>query len=112
VEADPVSQPEGFDAGSHLPGGAVQGEPVGIELGVDGELARAGQVEEGDPGQIHEGPPPKAEDPVQRTAQVAEGEEIELTPQLDKHAHTGLPHCNAVQVFTFLWVAGFPAHCW
>ena len=39
VEGDPAGQPEGFDACLHLQGGVVQGEPVGVELRVDGELA-------------------------------------------------------------------------
>jgi hypothetical protein len=71
AEADPVRQPEGFDAGRYLGGGAVQGELVGVELRADGELAGGGQVEEGDPREVHEGRSTEVQDAVERLSQVA-----------------------------------------
>ena len=100
VEGDPAPQPEGFEACPYLGGGVQQGEMVGVELRADGELAGGYEVEEGDPGEINEGRSVEVEEAVELSAQFTKGEEIELPPQLDQHARTGLPHFDAVQVFT------------
>ncbi len=74
---------------------------VGVELGADGELAGGVEVEEGDPGEVHEGRLPRAQGAVQILPQFTQGEEVQLSPQLDHRNRAVLPHLDAVQALTF-----------
>jgi hypothetical protein len=98
LEANPAFEPEGSGAGSYFERWVGEGQVVGVQLRADGELPGGEEVEEGDPGEVHQGGPPEARDVVQRPPEPRKREEVELAPQLYHDARTGLSHLDAVQV--------------